>query len=107
MAPVGRSRREMRGPGSCCLLEATTKTLLDRIVEGEAGEEIQIGGLMYTRHTPSGCREPRPFRDPLRAEGERAGLPGLRLAAHILRGDTDLFKDMATLAPGLDVALVP
>ena len=75
----------------------------EQVVEVETGEEVQLEDLVVraTRADHEGGR----------------GLLGTEVAAlgYLIRGsrqiyfagDTDLFEGMATLAPGLDIALVP
>ena len=76
----------------------------EQVVEVEAGEELRIGGLTvhatYAEH--AGSRR-GPF-------GTKAPALGFLMSGSrrvYFAGDTDLFEGMATLAPGLDVALVP
>ena len=76
----------------------------ERVVEIEAGEELRIGGLTlratYAEH-------PGARRGPFGTQASALGflMSGSR---HVyFAGDTDLFEGMATLAPGLDIALVP
>jgi L-ascorbate metabolism protein UlaG (beta-lactamase superfamily) len=76
----------------------------ERVVEVEAGEEIRIGGLIVraTHAEHSGSRG-GPF-------GTKAPALGFLMSGSrrvYFAGDTDLFEGMATLAPGLDLALVP
>jgi L-ascorbate metabolism protein UlaG (beta-lactamase superfamily) len=75
----------------------------EQVIEVDTGEEVRIGGLAV-------CATPADH------EGGR-GLVGREIPAlgYLIRGsrliyfagDTDLFEGMATLAPGLDTALVP
>ncbi len=76
----------------------------EQVVEVEVGEEIRIGGLTvratYAEH--AGSRR-GPF-------GTKAVALGFLMSGSrrvYFAGDTDLFEGMATLAPDLDVALVP
>src|SRR3712207_304378 len=75
----------------------------EQVIEVETGEEVRIGGFaVHATHADN--------------KGGR-GFLGTQVAAlgYLIRGsrliyfagDTDLFEDMATLAPGLDIALVP
>jgi L-ascorbate metabolism protein UlaG (beta-lactamase superfamily) len=76
----------------------------EKVVEVEAGEELRIGGLTvratYAEH--AGSRR-GPFGRKTPALGFLLG--GSRRV--YFAGDTDLFEGMATLAPSLDLALVP
>jgi L-ascorbate metabolism protein UlaG (beta-lactamase superfamily) len=75
----------------------------ERVVEAESGEEVRIGSLVV-RATPADHEGGRGFL------GKRVAALGylIRGSRQIyFAGDTDLFEGMATLAPGLDIALVP
>ncbi len=75
----------------------------ERVVEVETDEEVQIGNLAV-RATHADHEGSRRL---LGTETQALGylIRGSRLI--YFAGDTDLFEDMATLAPGLDTALVP
>jgi L-ascorbate metabolism protein UlaG (beta-lactamase superfamily) len=75
----------------------------EQVVEVETGEEVRIGGLVV-RATHADHEGGRGFLGT-----EVAALGYLIRGSHQIyfAGDTDLFEDMATLAPGLDIALVP
>ena len=97
---LGRSMRVVYPRGAGRVLR---RRRFEQIVEVDIGEEIQIGNIAvratYADH-----------------EGGR-GLAGRKIPAlgYVIRGsrriyfagDADLFEGMATLAPGLDIALVP
>ena len=75
----------------------------EQVVEVETGEEVRIGGLVV-RATHAEHEGGRGFLGT-----EVAALGYLIRGSHQIyfAGDTDLFEEMATLAPDLDVALVP
>ena len=58
----------------------------ERVVEVEVGEEIRVGGLTVRATYAEYAGSRRPFGNPVRDEGARAGLPGPRLAARLLCG---------------------
>jgi L-ascorbate metabolism protein UlaG (beta-lactamase superfamily) len=79
----------------------------ERVVEVDAGEEIRMGALSvratHAEHAGSRTTLGTPF-------GQKASALGFLVCGSrrvYFAGDTDLFEGMATLAPGLDVALVP
>jgi L-ascorbate metabolism protein UlaG (beta-lactamase superfamily) len=75
----------------------------EQVVEVEPGEEIRLGDLVM-RATHADHEGGRGFLGT-----EVAALGYLIRGSHQIyfAGDTDLFEEMATLAPDLDVALVP
>jgi L-ascorbate metabolism protein UlaG (beta-lactamase superfamily) len=75
----------------------------EQVLEVETGEEVRIGGLVV-RATHADHEGGRGFLGT-----EVAALGYLMRGSHQIyfAGDTDLFEGMATLAPCLDIALVP
>ena len=75
----------------------------EQVVEVETGEEVRIGGLIV-RATHADHEGGRGFLGT-----EVAALGYLIRGSHQIyfAGDTDLFEGMATLAPDLNIALVP
>jgi L-ascorbate metabolism protein UlaG (beta-lactamase superfamily) len=75
----------------------------EQVVEVEPGEEVRLGDLVV-RATHADHEGGRGFLGT-----EVAALGYLIRGSHQIyfAGDTDLFEEMATLAPDLDVALVP
>ena len=75
----------------------------EQVVEVETGEEVRIGGLVV-RATHAEHEGGRGFLGT-----EVAALGYLIRGSHQIyfAGDTDLFEGMATLAPDLNIALVP
>jgi L-ascorbate metabolism protein UlaG (beta-lactamase superfamily) len=75
----------------------------EQVVEVETGEEVRIGGLVV-RATRADHEGGRGFLGT-----EVAALGYLIRGSHQIyfAGDTDLFEGMATLAPHLNIALVP
>jgi L-ascorbate metabolism protein UlaG (beta-lactamase superfamily) len=72
------------------------------VAEVEAGEEVRVGAVSV--------RAVEAVHEASRLLGRKAPALGYVLAGTkriYFAGDTDLFPEMADLAPGLDVALVP
>ncbi len=79
----------------------------ERVVEVEVGDEIRIGGLTVRATHAEHAGSRAPFVTPF---GQKVSALGFLVSGSrrvYFAGDTDLFEGMATLAPGLDVALVP
>jgi L-ascorbate metabolism protein UlaG (beta-lactamase superfamily) len=74
-----------------------------RVAEVDVGDEESVGTLTV-RATPA---EHDGSRGPFRARGPAVGYLVTGSARVYFAGDTDLFEDMRSLAPGLDVALLP
>jgi L-ascorbate metabolism protein UlaG (beta-lactamase superfamily) len=75
----------------------------EQVVEVETGQEIRLGDLVV-RATPADHEGGRGF---LGAEVAALGYLIRGSRQIYFAGDTDLFEGMATLAPDLDIALVP
>jgi len=97
---LGRSMRVVVPHGAGRLLR---RRHFERVVEVESGEEVRIGGLIV-RATHADHEGGRRFL------GKRVPALGYLIGGSrqiYFAGDTDLFEGMATLAPSLDIALVP
>ena len=89
--PKGSASRLLRGRG------------FSRIVQLGVGDETSIGPVVI-RATPA---EHEGRRGPLLASGPAIGYLASGSARVYFAGDTDLFDDMRTIGPDLDVALLP
>lgn len=83
------------------------KRRFERVVEVEAGEELRIRGLMVRATHAEHAGSRGPFGIPFGKEASALGFLIHGSQRVYFAGDTDFFKGMATLAPGLDLALVP
>ena len=91
LVPAGGASRLLRGRG------------FSRIVQVGVGEETSVGPVTV-RATPA---EHEGSRGPLLASARSVGYLVDGSARVYFAGDTDLFDDMRTIAPDLDVALLP
>jgi L-ascorbate metabolism protein UlaG (beta-lactamase superfamily) len=74
----------------------------EQVKEVDEGEEVRVGGVTVSATRANHAGRPAPGRSGA-AVGYLVGGTGKVYFA----GDTDLFDEMADLAPGLDVALIP
>jgi L-ascorbate metabolism protein UlaG (beta-lactamase superfamily) len=97
---LGRSIRVVVPRGAGKLLR---RRRFERVVEVDTGEEVRIGGPVV-RANHANHQGGRGF---LGTEAAALGYLICGSRRIYFAGDTDLFEGMATLAPGLDIALVP
>lgn len=76
----------------------------DNVVELTAGDSTTIAGLLIAATQADHDSRRHPFGPPAEAVGYLIGEPGRQI---YFAGDTDAFPEMATLADGLDTALLP